>query len=140
VSGGILPWTGLLFMEIALGMRVMMTDNGQQAVNAMMQGIQPDLILMDVQMPVMDGYEATRQIRRWEKETHQTHVPIIALTAGAFDEDRENCLVAGMDDFLTKPVNMDSLKTMIAKWMQSKAVLDQENQWTGSNVVNLRRI
>ena len=91
--------------------------NGQEAVAAISGGLVPDLIFMDCQMPVMDGYEATRQIRRWERATPGAHLPIIALTAGAYAEDRERCLAAGMDDFLAKPIVKDKLLEMIARWL-----------------------
>jgi PAS domain S-box-containing protein len=77
----------------------------------------PDLVLMDCQMPVMDGYEATRHIRQWEAEHHQPRLPVVALTASAFEEDRDQCMAAGMDDFLTKPINADQLLAILAKWL-----------------------
>jgi CheY-like chemotaxis protein len=76
---------------------------------------------MDVQMPVMDGVQATQQIRLWEKDADLPRLPIIALTAGAFAEDRERCLAAGMDDFLTKPINLEALKSTLARWLESDA-------------------
>jgi response regulator RpfG family c-di-GMP phosphodiesterase len=71
---------------------------------------------MDCQMPVMDGFEATRTIRRWEQENARSRLPIVALTAGAFDEDRRNCIEAGMDDFLTKPIAINELTAMLERW------------------------
>jgi CheY-like chemotaxis protein/HPt (histidine-containing phosphotransfer) domain-containing protein len=91
--------------------------NGQEAVNAITGGAQVDLILMDVQMPVMDGYTATAWIRHREAELALPHLPIIALTADAFEEDRQRCLAAGMDDFLTKPVNVAKLSAALARWL-----------------------
>ena len=67
-----------------------------------------DLILMDVQMPIMDGFKATQKIRELEKSTN-THVPIIAVTANAFPEDKERCLASGMDDSISKPFQPDEL-------------------------------
>jgi CheY-like chemotaxis protein len=71
-----------------------------------------DLILMDVQMPIMDGFKATQKIREIENSTN-THVPIIAVTANAFPEDKERCLLAGMDDYISKPFQPDELITKI---------------------------
>ncbi|MBS1138886.1 MAG: Response regulator receiver:ATP-binding region, ATPase-like:Histidine kinase N-terminal [Proteobacteria bacterium] len=91
--------------------------NGQLAVEAIMSGMRPALVLMDIQMPVMDGIEATTQIRQWEAENGQPPLPIIALTAGAFEEDRQQCLAVGMDDFMTKPLNLGELEKMLNKWV-----------------------
>lgn len=77
----------------------------------------PDLVLMDLQMPVLDGYGATRYIRQWEADTGQPRVPIIALTADAFEEDRRRCLAVGMDDFLTKPIALEALKAAMTQWL-----------------------
>jgi CheY-like chemotaxis protein len=79
--------------------------------------MRPDLVLMDVQMPVMDGIQATMEIRRQEVETGSAHLPIVALTAGAFDEDRRRCMDVGMDDFMPKPVNLGELERMLEKWL-----------------------
>ncbi|MBS0425453.1 MAG: CHASE domain-containing protein [Proteobacteria bacterium] len=98
------------------GFRCKVVANGQEAVNAVMQGIPPALVLMDCEMPVMNGYQATERIRRWERETGKTHLPIIALTANAFEDNRQRCFAAGMDDFLAKPVNMNLLVAMLNKW------------------------
>ncbi|MCX7169564.1 MAG: response regulator [Proteobacteria bacterium] len=100
-----------------LGLQSDCAENGQLAVNAIAGGMAPDLVLMDCQMSVMDGYEATRRIRQWENQHARPHLPIVALTAGAFEEDRERCLAAGMDDFLTKPVALSRLSAMLRKWL-----------------------
>lgn len=77
-----------------------------------------DLILMDCQMPGLDGLEATQRIRSWEaKMPGQRRVPIVALTANAMQGDRERCLAAGMDDYLTKPFRQDTLAAMLARWL-----------------------
>ncbi|HEX8988581.1 MAG TPA: ATP-binding protein [Rhodocyclaceae bacterium] len=102
-------------------LRIDYVENGQQAVVAIASGRRFDIVLMDCQMPVMDGYAATRAIRAWEQTSSARHTPIIALTAGAFDEDRERCIAAGMDDFLTKPINMAQLDAMLTKWLEFAA-------------------
>ena len=94
-----------------LGYQLEMVENGQEAVDRLANQ-SFDLILMDVQMPVMDGLEATRTIRR----THLTNPMIIALTADAQEEDRQECLAAGMQDFLSKPMQLDRLIGMLKKW------------------------
>ncbi|MDD5248174.1 MAG: ATP-binding protein [Rhodocyclaceae bacterium] len=104
-------------MLTKLGLTVEYVDNGQRAVDAIGRGLAPHLILMDCQMPVMDGFAATQAIRAWELAHGRTRVPIIALTAGAFDEDREHCLAVGMDDFLTKPISLAELGTMLDRWL-----------------------
>ncbi|SRR5579859_144765 len=102
-----------------LGITFDMAGNGQEAVVMIEAGNPADLILMDCQMPVMDGLEATRRIRNWEAETGNPHRPIIALTAGAFEEDRERCLAAGMNDFLTKPLVLRDLSTALETWLKA---------------------
>jgi CheY-like chemotaxis protein/HPt (histidine-containing phosphotransfer) domain-containing protein len=89
--------------------------NGLETLKQYQQN-QPDLIFMDVQMPGMDGLEVTRNIRRLEQASG-THVPVIALTAGAFREEQEKCLTAGMDDFLTKPINPEKIEKVLADYL-----------------------
>ncbi len=112
--------TNCKFMEALLtkfGLRVVLAHNGQQVVDLITGGERPDIVLMDIHMPVMDGYTATQAIRRWESENNAPRLPIIALTADAFEEDRQQCLAAGMDDFLSKPVAVNTLKAAISRWM-----------------------
>jgi len=92
---------------------VKLVTNGVQAVQAVHDD-DYNLILMDVQMPEMDGFDATREIRA--SETEGKHIPIIAMTAHAMEGDRERCLESGMDDYLSKPLNHDKLYAMIRKW------------------------
>ncbi len=84
------------------GHRVTVAADGQQAVAAV-QGGRFDAVLMDVQMPVLDGFSATQEIRRWEAHLG-SHVPVIAMTANASEGDREKCLAAGMDGYVAKPI------------------------------------
>src|SRR6185436_9574356 len=88
---------------------------------------QYNAILMDVQMPGMDGFEATQQIRTWEKD-HGIHIPIIAMTAHAMQGDRERCLEAGMDDYVTKPIQPRVLFSALNRWIPSDAALADEEQ------------
>ena len=100
-----------------LGVSVDVGDNGLQALD-MVQKQSYDIVFMDCQMPVLDGYEATRRIRQLGGDFEQ--MPIVALTAHALEGDREKCLAAGMDDYLTKPVVGDLLVQSIAKWVKMK--------------------
>jgi CheY-like chemotaxis protein len=101
-----------------LGITVSLLNDGDQAVDAITHcDQQPDLILMDLNMPVMDGYTAVTLIRQWEADQKRDCLPIIALTADAFDEDRQRCLAVGMDDFLTKPIELNALKSALSKWL-----------------------
>ncbi len=99
------------------GYTVTVVNNGQLAVEAYTATPDEfDTILMDIQMPVMDGHEATRQIR----QHGFTDVPIIAMTANAMKGDRELCLEAGMDDYITKPVRRDIVFQILDKWLYNK--------------------
>jgi CheY-like chemotaxis protein len=91
--------------------------NGVEALKRIKKTDEPyDLILMDCQMPVMDGYEATREIRRMEGDQRRT--PIIAITANAMKGDRQRCLAAGMDDYISKPINSEVLHAMLNHWLK----------------------
>ena len=98
----------------SLGYQFTIANNGREAVEAV-QDRHYDAILMDCQMPEMDGYEATETIRRIAGPIGQT--PIIAMTAAAMDGDREKCMAAGMDDFITKPVRLDAVSTALQRWV-----------------------
>jgi CheY-like chemotaxis protein len=97
-----------------LGYRFDIANNGLEAVAAYESGTY-DAILMDCQMPEMDGYEATAAIRRLEQGGIRT--PIIAMTAAAMEGDREACIAAGMDDFVTKPVRLEIVAAVLERWV-----------------------
>jgi signal transduction histidine kinase/DNA-binding response OmpR family regulator len=101
-----------------LGHSVAVVSNGNEAVEAYCRE-SFDVILMDVQMPGMNGYEATESVRKREGES--AHIPIIALTANAMKGDRELCLAAGMDDYLSKPIRKDQLEAVIRRWTEVPA-------------------
>jgi CheY-like chemotaxis protein len=98
------------------GWRVFTVENGKEALDALKEEAF-DIVLMDVQMPVMDGFKATGLIRVQEKDTEK-HIPIIAMTAYALKGDRERCLDAGMDDYITKPINAAELYETVTRWIQ----------------------
>ncbi len=101
-----------------LGAMVTVANNGEEALT-LIQEQEFDIVLMDCQMPVMDGYEATRKIRKLGAA--YTSLPIIALTAFAMAEDRDICLAAGMDDYVTKPVDRKILIKTIGKWVNTNS-------------------
>jgi CheY-like chemotaxis protein len=107
-------------MLLRLGHAVDLAQNGREALERLSTD-QYDLVLMDCQMPEMDGLEATTHIRRPDSAVLDHEIPIIAMTANAFDEDRERCLAAGMNDFLSKPVHRPTLEGMIEKWAAGPA-------------------
>ncbi len=106
----------VLHMLAKMGHRADAVGNGLEAVRAL-ESIRYDLVLMDCQMPEMDGYDATREIRSEQSRVLDHRIPIIALTAGALQEDRERVLAAGMDDYLSKPINMGALADTVARWL-----------------------
>jgi len=102
-----------------LGIEPHIAENGAKAVS-MIQQQSFDLVLMDCQMPEMDGYEATQAVRLWEQSaavTAERRLPVIALTANALVGDRERCAVAGMDGYLSKPITRDALSTLLRQWL-----------------------
>jgi len=91
-------------------------ENGQEAVN-IADSRQYDIILMDCNMPIMDGWQATEKIRQTDGPNKLT--PIIAVTANAMKGDREKCIQAGMDDYISKPVERKRLEEVLSKWLAS---------------------
>jgi len=96
-----------------LGCTVDVAENGQDAIDNF-NAKNYDMILMDCRMPIMDGYEATKLFR--SRELADTHTPIVAMTANTQKDDKQNCLDAGMDDYLPKPLSIESVKSMLLKW------------------------
>ena len=109
---------------------VTVVENGLLALNRITSGEPVDLVLMDIQMPVMNGYEATLKIRLWEAEGNRTRLPIIALTANAYDEDRQHCLSAGMDDFIAKPIDFEQLIIMLTRHLPCVSVCLAATQYS----------
>jgi two-component system, sensor histidine kinase and response regulator len=99
-----------------LGARVDVAGNGKEALE-LMAALPYDLVLMDCEMPEMDGYAATVEIRR--REGSERHVPIVAMTAHAMEGDRERCLAAGMDDYITKPVETMAIEGVVRRWVRA---------------------
>jgi len=102
-----------------VGVTIKIANNGQEAVD-LLQEERFDLVLMDCQMPIMDGFEATACIRKREAEIGVPPLPIIALTANAISGDREHCLAQGMDDYLSKPFAQAQLHELLARWLPER--------------------
>ncbi len=117
------------------GCRVSIADNGRKAVEMVLKE-PPDLVLMDCQMPAMDGYQATREIRHHEK-TLNIRTPIVALTAHALEGDKEKCLAAGMDDFLTKPFKQEALGVILERCKHSQTPYSHEYQPVADSSENI---
>jgi len=119
--------------EVALGMleslgcKPKAVENGWLAIEALNDSTY-DAILMDCQMPVMDGLSATGEIRRREATAARPRVPIVALTANALEGDRERCLAAGMDDFLSKPFAQQQLAAVLKRWLSVRALPEQRDR------------
>ena len=80
-----------------------------------------DLVFMDCVMPRVDGFEATRRLREWEKTHNRVRIPVVALTASAMEEDEERCRRCGMDSFVAKPVNIEMLRAVLEQYCQASA-------------------
>ncbi|CAA6801186.1 MAG: Unknown protein, partial [uncultured Thiotrichaceae bacterium] len=108
------------------GLDYEIANNGLEALKARKKG-GFDAILMDCQMPVMDGFEATCQIRHFEKENNLARVPIIAITANAMQGDSERCIASGMDDYMSKPYTLDTMHATLSKWIEQSAEEDVDS-------------
>jgi CheY-like chemotaxis protein len=97
-----------------LGYRADVAANGNEALRVLGE-VRYDAVLMDCHMPEMDGFEATRAIRQGEPEGR--HTPVIAMTANALSGDRERCLAAGMDDYITKPIKLHVIAAVLERWL-----------------------
>jgi CheY-like chemotaxis protein len=113
-------------MLASLGLEVDLAGDGHAALESVQSVQRPyDAILMDCEMPGMDGRTATRELRRLEAANPGTRrTPVIALTAHAADSDRESCLAAGMDDYLSKPMTRSQLAAVLAKWINRYTAQD----------------
>jgi two-component system sensor histidine kinase/response regulator len=98
------------------GVQVELAANGEEALNSL-ENLPFDLVFMDCQMPVMDGYEATQQIRHTESKVRNQDIPIVAMTANSMEGDRDKCLAVGMNDFISKPVNPSKVQEVLKRWL-----------------------
>src|ERR1700687_1585701 len=110
-----------LTMLRKLGYSAHAVANGREAIDALGSASSYDLVLMDCQMPEMDGYETTQAIRKQELHTGK-HIPIVALTANAMKEDEQKCLMSGMDDYVSKPIRKSALAEVIHRWVKTAKV------------------
>ncbi|HEY2685494.1 MAG TPA: response regulator [Steroidobacteraceae bacterium] len=111
----------------SIGCTVQAVENGWLAID-IMNNESYDAVFMDCHMPVMDGLSATAEIRRREQQTASARIPIIALTANAMDGDRERCLAAGMDDFLSKPFSRQQLAALLRRWLALNALPEKQRR------------
>jgi CheY-like chemotaxis protein len=107
------------------GIVPVIAENGRVALD-MMKNNQYDIVFMDCQMPEMDGFAATQNIRDYEQENQHKECIIIALTANAMQGDREKCLATGMNDYLSKPIKEKPLELILRRWLSGKIVTEQE--------------
>ncbi len=109
------------------GIAPVIAENGQVALETMQQN-QYDIVFMDCQMPIMDGFEATQKIRDFEMQNGHKECIIVALTANAMQGDAEKCLAAGMNDYLSKPIKEQTLETILRKWLSAQKVQEKERK------------
>jgi len=110
----------------SLGITVDLAGNGAEAITTLQSITSHDLVFMDCQMPVLDGYAATKKIRSDTSGIANTNIPIIAMTANAMTGDKQACLDVGMDDYLSKPIAIDKVISMLQKWLPEHSILNQE--------------
>jgi signal transduction histidine kinase/CheY-like chemotaxis protein len=122
------------FLE-GIGCLVDIANNGEEAIKAIAE-VDYGMVLMDCQMPVMDGFEATRIIREREHREKSTPIPIVALTANAFSSDKEKCLAAGMNDFLSKPFMPDDFEKVVLTWLP---VMSEHHNSSGPDPASVAR-
>jgi PAS domain S-box-containing protein len=108
-----------------LGYKADCAGDGNQALTILAES-QYDIVFMDCQMPILDGYSATQELRK--RENQQQHTIVIAMTANAMKEDREKCIASGMDDYLSKPVKMDELSAILNKWVITEPNVPHKEQ------------
>ena len=109
----------ILLNRFVPGAEIVEATNGREALDKILT-LKPDLVFMDVQMPEMDGNEATAKLRSYEAKEHLLRTTVVGLTAGALKQERETSLNSGMDDFLTKPIEVDKLKAMLAAYLKKE--------------------
>ncbi len=102
-----------------------LANDGREALKKF-QSKKYDIILMDCQMPNMDGFEATAKIRELEAKQGD-YTPIIVVTANAIEGDRDKCFASGMDDYLSKPIQIEKLEQKLIQWLQSKTISSSQN-------------
>ena len=108
-----------------LGIEVSIANNGQEALDLCMEN-EYDMILMDIQMPVMGGMEATGKLISYERSNNKTHTPIVALTANALSGDKEKYIGAGMDSYLSKPIDLEALKHLFQEYFEDRIIKDNK--------------
>ncbi len=109
------------------GLYVDVAANGREAIQAL-EKLPYDIVFMDCQMPIMDGYTATQLIRNEPTLTHVHTVPIVGLTANAMRGDREICIAAGMDDYITKPVDPGRVRQSLVRWLPNYGYQNQSQE------------
>lgn len=108
-----------------LGCAVVLATNGREALDVI-ETHALDIVFMDCRMPEMDGYDAAREVRRREAVENRARLPIVALTANALEGDRNDCLDAGMDDFVSKPFSRHDLKRSLTRWISARAAVAED--------------